>query len=55
MEQAKLWWESLGDNFLMRMIIQGELCTKYYTFMRRTSSLKDNEIIHIYEQECFVD
>ena len=55
MEQAKLWWESIGDNFLTRIMVQGELCTKYYGWMRRPSSLKDAEILTIYNQECLVD
>ena len=54
-QEALNWWESLGDNFLERILLKGELCTKYYTWMRRPSSLKNEEILTIYLSENLVD
>ena len=47
-EKALNWWNTIGDNFLERMILKGELCTKYHGQFRITSSLKDDEIVAIY-------
>lgn len=48
LEEALKWWETLGWNPLKRIILQGELCTKYFGINRITSSLKDEEILKIY-------
>ncbi len=45
------WWNELGGNHLLRMIKQGELTTKYYGQMRKTSSLTGREIENIYVLE----
>ena len=45
------WWNELGSNPLLRMIKQGELTTKYYGQMRKTSSLTGREIENIYDSE----
>jgi hypothetical protein len=45
------WWNELGNNPLLRMIKQGELTTKYYGQMRKTSSLTGREIENIYVSE----
>jgi hypothetical protein len=55
LQQAKQWWETLGDNFLERILLRGEFTTQYYGWMRRPSSLKDNEILTIYLSETFAD
>jgi hypothetical protein len=47
-DKALKWWDTIGDNFLDRIILKGELCTKYHGQFRRTSSLKDDEITAIY-------
>ena len=45
------WWNELDGNPLLRMIKQGELTTKYYRQMRKTSSLTGREIENIYVSE----
>jgi len=50
-EKALNWWNTLGENFLQRIIMQGELCTKYDTWNRKTSSLTGSEIEKIYLSE----
>lgn len=50
-ERSISWWSGLGDNFLLRIIVQGELTTKYYGQMRKTSSLTGREIEYIYISE----
>ena len=45
------WWNELGGNPLLRIIKQGELTTKYYGQMRKTSSLTCREIENIYVSE----
>lgn len=47
-DKALNWWNTIGDNFLQRIILKGELCTKYYGQFRRTSSLKVDEIVAMY-------
>ena len=47
-DKALNWWNTIGDNFLERMILKGELFTKYHGQFRITSSLKDVEIVAIY-------
>jgi hypothetical protein len=49
------WWKSLGENPLLRMIKQGELTTKYYGQMRKTSSLTGREIENIYVSENIIE
>lgn len=49
--QARIWWDSIGDNFLMRLITQGELVNKYFGQMRTVSSLTEEEILLIYKKE----
>jgi hypothetical protein len=50
-DKALTWWNTIGDNFLQRIILKGELCTKYHGQFRITSSLKDDEIVEIYLKE----
>lgn len=50
-QRAISWWNKLGGNPLLRIIKQGELTTKYYGQMRKTSSLTGLEIQNIYVSE----
>jgi len=50
-ERALSWWNTLGDNPLQRLIMQGELVNKYHGQMRITSSLTGREIEEIYLSE----
>lgn len=50
-DKALTWWNTIGDNFLQRIILKGELCKKYHGQFRITSSLKDDEIVEIYLNE----
>ena len=51
MEKALKWWNTLGNNPFERLILKGELATKYHSFDRIPSSLKEEEIKEIYEKE----
>lgn len=50
-EKAIKWWNTLGNNPLQRLILKGELTTKYYSFQRIPSSLTGREIEEIYRKE----
>lgn len=50
-ERSISWWNELGGNPLLKIIKQGELTTKYYGQMRKTSSLTSREIENIYVSE----
>lgn len=50
-ERALFWWNNLGDNFLMKIIVQGEFTKKHHGQFRKTSSLTGREIEEIYKQE----
>jgi len=50
-ERAIFWWNNLGDNFLMKTLVQGELTTKHHGEFRRVGSLTGREIEEIYKQE----
>ena len=50
-EEVLNWWNTLGNNFLMRIVLQGELTTKYHGQFRKTSSLTGREIEEIYKKE----
>ena len=50
-ERSISWWNELGGNPLLKIIKQGELTTKYYGQMRKTSSLTGREIENIYVSE----
>lgn len=50
-ERAVSWWNNLGSNPLLRKVYQGELTTKYYGHMRKSSSLTESQIGNIYFSE----
>jgi hypothetical protein len=52
-QQSIYWWNNLGVNPLLKIIKQGEFTTKYYGQIRKSSSLNDFEIEHIYVSEIF--
>ena len=46
------WWDNLGTNGIIRIMVQSELTKKYYG-NRKVSSLTDAEINTIYKSEKF--
>jgi hypothetical protein len=51
MKKALNWWNSLGNNPLLKLILQGLLTTKYHSFDRIPKSLTNMEIEKIYISE----
>jgi hypothetical protein len=48
-EEALQWWNSLGQNPLLRLIKKGELTTEYFGSDRIPKSLTGREIEKIYK------